>query len=693
MIAEPEIAVKQRHVFPDCNSNSEYMDQPTIVSSPYITLEELRTLVRPGRKMFLPDHVAQAIKDRELKIKATQAAEIAAVLERLIAELQLKLHNEGFEVRIGEENREERMPKRDRDRAEHLALLLALQTVALTDIDKLYEAEAHGREGIDWARMAGSNAVETRAWIALSYCYNTGRQPAKSEDALTCALEAARRQGDAHLIIYTLDELIGTLVSLDQRMRAEKLLAEAFEIAQEKLTEEQGRIFLPRLLLSKGRIAATKKEQGKAINAFREALHLSDMERDPLIHTSILSQLGTAYGGLGEHQKALECFSEMTRLAQMSGDAIPCAWGYFRIGELHTVMGEHGQAEKAFELSLQYSPEHYHLPRYYVYFKQSEICLNEQKIEHGIDLCNRILEADPETWSPSFAVAVYIHLGLLEERCSRFPEAENAFRHALDLCTRTEAIDRSANAKILLAKLLIKEGKEKEAETLAREVSVMELRTLSDEQLVADAYSLLSQMAEGEGEFHEALRYSRIENERKQGIARRQTEEALHKARIIAEVELLEREAQIERERRKRAEQELTQAILSLKLKNSMLEKVESQLHHILSGIVAEKAREITTSLKQMLEEIDAGASETTHPLNYIHGIDQEFFLRLRARWPGLTRKQERLCALIRTGLTTQEIASILNVSYEGVRALRKRLRKQLGIESEASLEGVIAEV
>lgn len=668
------------------------MSEQSTYPPPYIGLDELRNLLRPGRKMFLPDHVAQAIAEREQKLRPAEAAEIAEILTRLVDELRARLHDEGFEPPDDDESVEGRMPKRERDRAINLARLLALDTVALAMTNRLEEAERSGREAIGWARMAASDTAETRARIALAGCYTVAGRREEEERTLERAVAVARRSGDDSLLADALNELATDMVSRENLNRAEEVLEEAFALVESKLPEDRRTMLIPRLMLSKGRVAGMRKEQERAIATLREALHASDAERDPFIHTSILSQLGSAYSGLGDDHKALECLTAMTRIAEANGDAIPCSWGYFRIGEVHSNLEENRLAEKAFQLALLHSPEHYPLPRNYVLFKQSEICYREERTEEGIELCRRILDENAESWSPSFAVAVYTHLGLLEEQRGRPAEAETALRRAVDLSLRNTANDRSMNAKERLARILLKVDKEEEGEKLLRKVIEEKPRTLADERIIARAFRCLSEIVE-ERDCNEALRFSREQSEREREIARRQTEEALHKARILAEVELLEREAQFERERRRQAEQELAQAVLSLKGKSDVLEKVERQLHHVLSGIVAEKAREITASLKQMLQELDTKADASAHPLNYLQGIDQEFFVRLRARWPGMTRKQERLCGLIRAGLTAQEIASILNVSYEGVRAMRKRLRKQLRLESEASLEGVIAEV
>ena len=65
----------------------------------------------------------------------------------------------------------------------------------------------------------------------------------------------------------------------------------------------------------------------------------------------------------------------------------------------------------------------------------------------------------------------------------------------------------------------------------------------------------------------------------------------------------------------------------------------------------------------------------------------------LRASYPDLTPKQERLCGLIRAGLSSREISTLMDLEAEGLKAQRKRLRKRLNLQPDERLEMVLAGV
>ena len=63
-----------------------------------------------------------------------------------------------------------------------------------------------------------------------------------------------------------------------------------------------------------------------------------------------------------------------------------------------------------------------------------------------------------------------------------------------------------------------------------------------------------------------------------------------------------------------------------------------------------------------------------------------EFLSRLVSRFPNLTNQEKRLLVLLRIGLSTKEIAPVLNISTKSVENGRHRLRKKLNLKKEENL-------
>ena len=58
-----------------------------------------------------------------------------------------------------------------------------------------------------------------------------------------------------------------------------------------------------------------------------------------------------------------------------------------------------------------------------------------------------------------------------------------------------------------------------------------------------------------------------------------------------------------------------------------------------------------------------------------------------------MTKNDLRLAALLKMNLSSKEIASVLNITMEGVKKARQRFRKKLELSSEDSLENFVIQL
>lgn len=71
--------------------------------------------------------------------------------------------------------------------------------------------------------------------------------------------------------------------------------------------------------------------------------------------------------------------------------------------------------------------------------------------------------------------------------------------------------------------------------------------------------------------------------------------------------------------------------------------------------------------------------------------VNPHFFDNLKQKFPDLTANEIKLCAYIRIGMSSKQIAQMLNLSPESVNKNRYRLRKKLGMEKDEALDELIA--
>lgn len=97
-------------------------------------------------------------------------------------------------------------------------------------------------------------------------------------------------------------------------------------------------------------------------------------------------------------------------------------------------------------------------------------------------------------------------------------------------------------------------------------------------------------------------------------------------------------------------------------------------------------AKEFDPTSKEMLKDWELFEH------NFQKG-NPNFYAVLRERCPSLTDDDLRLCVYIRTGLLSKEIAPLFHITIRSLELKRYRMRKKLGLSSQASLTNFLTEL
>ena len=132
---------------------------------------------------------------------------------------------------------------------------------------------------------------------------------------------------------------------------------------------------------------------------------------------------------------------------------------------------------------------------------------------------------------------------------------------------------------------------------------------------------------------------------------------------------------------------ELTTHALNLARKNETLENLKSKAQEL-------KEKENTgTGYTQLIRTINFDLQDDNNWENfsrYFEEVHKDFNGNVKQKYPGVTSNELRLLALLKMNLSSKEIASILNISPEGIKKARYRLRKKLDLTTEDSLQDLI---
>lgn len=100
------------------------------------------------------------------------------------------------------------------------------------------------------------------------------------------------------------------------------------------------------------------------------------------------------------------------------------------------------------------------------------------------------------------------------------------------------------------------------------------------------------------------------------------------------------------------------------------------------------------SQLSKLLSIIDKDADQEKDALIiHLEQVNSSYVDRLKAAHPHLTVYDYRLCTFIKSGMSTREIAKLLNVLPSSVNVSRSRLRKKLSLTVKDDLYTVLNEL
>jgi tetratricopeptide (TPR) repeat protein len=131
--------------------------------------------------------------------------------------------------------------------------------------------------------------------------------------------------------------------------------------------------------------------------------------------------------------------------------------------------------------------------------------------------------------------------------------------------------------------------------------------------------------------------------------------------------------------------QQLSAAVI-LQQRNEMLAALSSFMARTVKQDEKPEIKEVTGFLNTIKVQLknDENNDHFNQRFNQIH---PGFFTRLTEKHPELSKTEIRFCAYLKLSFDSNQIAAVLNITSEGVRKTRYRIRKKIGLQPEDSLE------
>jgi tetratricopeptide (TPR) repeat protein len=126
---------------------------------------------------------------------------------------------------------------------------------------------------------------------------------------------------------------------------------------------------------------------------------------------------------------------------------------------------------------------------------------------------------------------------------------------------------------------------------------------------------------------------------------------------------------------------ELTTNIMYLLKKNEFIIEISNRLM-VLKKQLKKEDQEITQKI--ILDIKNAQDDDVWEEFEVrFNQVYNDFYDRLKDKYPDLTLNEKRICAFLRLNMTTKEICALTRQSYNSLNVARARLRKKLNIQNE----------
>lgn len=419
-------------------------------------------------------------------------------------------------------------------------------------------------------------------------------------------------------------------------------------------------------------------EQNMPPEAYEEAqkgLIINEEVKSKELHYKLNNNLGVFYTNMKRYDEAIELFKSM-----LAEEAVPKtfqSWFNFNIGRIYIEKNESDSAllylEKAYQLSETPTRQSAILNVIGVYYG-SKNDMQKAETYYKRALSGYDFQKDELLFS-----SLNINLCNIYYLRKDYDSAMYFYNIGMEVAKRKRNYPVIDNGLLLKTKILMEQGKDVEA-----------LQCMFERDAWRDTLNELQNM--------DRLNQLILQREIKTIEAQAMTEKMRQRMNlyllsaffflVVMVVLFLLNRKSILLKKKKAEEKSLTMA---LDYRNRELtSNVLSQIHRkeLLDDII-EKLTSLTDHPEHVTDDINTivqGLKTTANENSrqdfdyYFVQIHPDFYTKLQTDFPKLSLSELRLCAFIKLNLSTKEIASVNNITIEGVNKARQRLRKNLGL-------------
>lgn len=508
-------------------------------------------------------------------------------------------------------------------------------------------------------------------------------------------------------------ELIETKEEKYKATSADSLITRYNKIKLKKLTEGDT-LNAIKATVNLSNIYSSTGNYSQSYDGYWEALIYANTISDTVQMVRIYRKIGMLYSIFRRGEKAEEYFDLALRITKISQTPtnkklLALKDTYYIMASHNREHGNYGLAEKYLDscrilnkkLSSKSDGQFLDAKQGYIYYHQAKY---NKALNTLLPLENYFIEN-----SPTYLVIFYSFLGDIYFKKQNYTKGENYYLKALEFSKKHQSHSNFIpDIYQKLGNLYFKTNKKDLAyinlqlsKDLAEEFFGVRSRTNSDILEIKDAFRIEN---EKQNKILETEKLNKLEQQQKTLFFRNVALTVsilslvlisgfimwhLHRRRKFEKQDFLIRQ---KLSREKNAEilalknRELTTSSLQMIQKDALILEIKEALKNLNNQNEPE--------IKQILAKIKINKSLDWKVFNArFTSVNKVFYKTLSEKFPELTRRDHRLCALIKLNFSSKEISSLLGISSESVNTSRYRLRKKMGLKKEDALSETIAKL
>ncbi len=465
-----------------------------------------------------------------------------------------------------------------------------------------------------------------------------------------------------------------------------------FNNALEIFKEKEVRFNMGKAFFYLGQIAKDNFEYEKALELLFKAKNIfEENEKFSKELGSVFNTIGGIYYDREDYDKAFEYWEKNLQIREMLNDSIGLLRVYNNIGEIYRLSGDFEKALNYYNAAIAIN-KILEMPGFFpvVFDNIGNIYISTKEFDSAAKYLNKSLKIAIREKNEKKQAVAYNSLGYLYLSMKDFESAIKYFQTANEIGAKMSDLETLKNSSLGLGK------------------SYEKLNLFKKAFNYYNTYKQLSDSITKINSFEEIARLEMrlmFENKNQLNEIRREKKEWIY---FIIAIGLLffimiagwlygrqiirTKHSQAARDNlkleRKRLHEEIDFKNRELATNVMYMVKKNELINHISEKLVKAKMQfkkeniPVTEEIIHSLQmNVDSQIWDTFE--KRFEQVHKDFYSKLTEKFPKLTKKDMKLCALLRLQLSTKEIATIMHQNPASVEVARTRLRKKLNLSNK----------